>query len=173
MLDPSITGFVAKPNICYDMRKLFMLYAHIKGAEQSANSDHTRQKSLRQDSNNIDFCYGTGPILNLGGAFNNYAEKYRKVILATKSTSFYYYKFKLSQKAWSMLGTQSMWLSRALSQNSDIYIHNLSIYCTAQSERELYMWKEHACNGSSTCERVLYLWTGSNWHRLLQMWTGP
>ena len=41
------------------------------------------------------------------------------------------------------------------------YIFTISQFTfTAQSVQELYMWTEHACNGPSTCERVLYVWTG-------------
>ena len=49
-----------------------------------------------------------------------------------------------------------MWLSRVLSQNSDIYIHNLSIYYHCSE------WTRavHVCNCPSTCKRVLYVWTG-------------
>ena len=42
-----------------------------------------------------------------------------------------------------------------------IYIFTISQFTvTAQSEQELYMWTEHVCNDSSSCERILYVWTG-------------
>ena len=44
---------------------------------------------------------------------------------------------------------------------TEIYIFTISQFIvTAQSEQELYMWTEHACNSPSTCERVWYAWTG-------------
>ena len=48
-------------------------------------------------------------------------------------------------------------------------IHN---NVTAQSDQELYIWTEHACNGHCTCERVLYVLTGPQTDIGFSTWTG-